>query len=554
MNVSEPLASSTANYYIEPTKQYTTVGGTSYPLTDAYVELSCRRYRSRSLGFAQRPARRHAAQWTDPRVTVATVGDPNVTDPMLGTIENYRTAFLQRLADPTRGFHPVLNPYRTVDQITIDLTIFSGEDEPADITLQGQAPVPTVQRQYQSGSRQRDGVGTNGVGTNILHSYSTQVPALADVDLGQGVYFALNGGSTTLTTTLNYLNSGFGAPIPTGVRGRPAMPFAMHPWLNRPFASPYELMLVPACSQARLFEEFAVVGPVDPDIYPDAESNTMDPAFATKFIAPYRHLLNFFHSGQLKADISSERSSEFGMLFDLVGTPTRFRGELEPIDPSRLVDPALSDMFPAPMNFVDDNSRVGRINLNTLAEFEVWKGLMQGHLNAEENLNKTGAPTANQLSFESFLTSRRGYVAPGGPSKKVTAPGPYNYDPSRFDPDYPTQFAGILKASAHARFAPRLRGSAMSDWGALKRRNVGSSLLRGFGAIDQLDGHSGGTPTTASMFVRIAAQKPLAASATLCRSFAEPVSAISNVDANAKLGIRQFAGLLDSVDDGVLRS
>ncbi len=514
LNVSEPLANSAANYYIEPTEQYTTAVGT-YPLTDAYVELS-------GTGAVVDPAARPKDRPEDMRLsgpirqlTTAIVGDPTVADPMLGTIDNYRTAFLQRLADPTRGFHPILNPYRTVDQITIDLTVFSGEDEPADVTSQGQAPVATIEQQYQSGSRQRNGVGMNGIGMNILHSYSTQALMLTDINSGQGVYFALNGGSATLDTTLNYLNAGFGAPQTLGLRGRPSTPFAIHPWLNRPFASPYELMLVPACSSGRLFEEASWVdsGTPDPVVYPDAESNSIAPTFATKFISPYRHLLNFFHSGMLKMDLTTEVSSEFGQLFDFVGTPPNFRGELQPINPSRVMGTPLAGLFSAPFNMVDDNRRTGRINVNTLAAFEVWQGLMQGHLNPDEYTNRAGVPPADQLSFESFLTSRRGYMPPGtGSQKYVTdATGAkYNYDPIRLDPLYPTQFAGVLESSVLARFAPKLRGSTMPKWGALMRRPIGSTLLRGLGTIDQLDRHDGTAPTTPTpLLVRQSTQTPL---------------------------------------------
>ncbi|MGN0910286.1 MAG: hypothetical protein ACI4NV_02560 [Thermoguttaceae bacterium] len=47
----------------------------------------------------------------------------------LGTIPDYKTAFLQRAADPNRPYHPLLNPYITVDWNVMDLTIFNGEVE-----------------------------------------------------------------------------------------------------------------------------------------------------------------------------------------------------------------------------------------------------------------------------------------------------------------------------------------------------------------------------------------------------------------------------------------
>ena len=43
------------------------------------------------------------------------------------TLLNFKTVFLQRLADPTRGWDQYLNPYLTIDWMPIDLTIFNGE-------------------------------------------------------------------------------------------------------------------------------------------------------------------------------------------------------------------------------------------------------------------------------------------------------------------------------------------------------------------------------------------------------------------------------------------
>src|SRR5947208_557696 len=37
--------------------------------------------------------------------------------------------FLQRLADPTQGWHPYTNPYISVDWSGIDVTVFSGEED-----------------------------------------------------------------------------------------------------------------------------------------------------------------------------------------------------------------------------------------------------------------------------------------------------------------------------------------------------------------------------------------------------------------------------------------
>ena len=66
-----------------------------------------------------------------------------------GTHEKFRVALLQRLADPTRGYDAVTNPYITVDSQAIDLTVFNGEEdsdgdpEPAGWD-RGRMRVPTI--------------------------------------------------------------------------------------------------------------------------------------------------------------------------------------------------------------------------------------------------------------------------------------------------------------------------------------------------------------------------------------------------------------------------
>ncbi|MBQ2684413.1 MAG: hypothetical protein IJG02_11145, partial [Thermoguttaceae bacterium] len=45
----------------------------------------------------------------------------------LGTVPGIRSAFLQRVADPNLPYHPLLNPYLTVDWNMMDLTVVNGE-------------------------------------------------------------------------------------------------------------------------------------------------------------------------------------------------------------------------------------------------------------------------------------------------------------------------------------------------------------------------------------------------------------------------------------------
>ncbi|EMI42575.1 hypothetical protein [Rhodopirellula sp. SWK7] len=511
LNVSEPLAINAGDYYAEPTDRY--IADPDYPATDAYVEID-------SAGVVVTGTVRDQPE--DMRVsgpiqqlTLAFASDPTtVADPMLGTVPNYRTAFLQRLADPTRGFHPTLNPYRTVDQIAIDLTIFSGEDTASSVTDPGNASASqTAELPYATGSRQRDGIGMNGFGNNLLYSYSTDVPATVASMTTVGTDFFNLG--TDVATTFNYLNTGFGIPVTTPVRGRPATPFAMHPWLNRPYATPHELMLVPACSAGRLLEEFSTVNPAtpDPDILPETSTTITDAQYAETFVSPFRHLLNFFHSENVKT-AGAAPAAEFNSLFEFVGTPPPFRGESVAVLPSLINGTPLADLYAAPFNFVENNRRIGKVNLNTVEEFTTWKGLMQGHLNATEYTTAAGGGTETQLAYNEFIEARRGYTPPGTKNTVVTSDSstPVNYLPNQLDPRFPTQFAGVFKRSTQGHLAPELRDlttTGVDDSEDLRRRRVNAGLLRAAGRLDQQEATGGTSPNPISMFVRASTQTPV---------------------------------------------
>ncbi len=45
----------------------------------------------------------------------------------VGTVPAYKSAFVQRVADPNRPYHPLMNPYITVDWNVMDLIVYTGE-------------------------------------------------------------------------------------------------------------------------------------------------------------------------------------------------------------------------------------------------------------------------------------------------------------------------------------------------------------------------------------------------------------------------------------------
>ncbi|WP_144059798.1 hypothetical protein, partial [Rhodopirellula sallentina] len=261
LNVSEPLPLS-ATYYPEPTAaSYLSSDPTAFPVQDAYVDLA-----STTKTAIDEPV--DLSRGRLPESSAPVGAGPEIA---LGTIPSYCSLFLQRLADPLSPYDSTANPYITVDWMTVDLNVFSGEEEISNIVT-----AATFSRR----SRQKDGM-IDGDRVNALYSYSTNAPdnPMTSVDETQQAYFAypLNGTNASHYSSLGFLNTnettanpgfeGFtdsigseaGSTAITGSeRNFPRIPFAKHSWLNRPFATPFELMLVPASSPGRLFHEFTV--------------------------------------------------------------------------------------------------------------------------------------------------------------------------------------------------------------------------------------------------------------------------------------------------------
>ena len=533
ISVSEPLPRDPGVlYYPQPTQRYNgtvdqdSADGEDYILTDGYIDFSDVTTNATDTPLDMDPS----------------IGRlPNDgSDPALGTLDEYCTAFLQRLADPTIPFDEVTNPYRTVDWMTIDLTVFSGEVRETVFSASGS---------YAIRSRQRNGfmrdpeTPTTAAPTaqNVLYSYETDVAPDLSLNPTSAHLFEFTGGvSVNLGDSLSTLNNtdatynpgyvGFLDSLGTldltditnNDRNLSQTPFATHPWLDRPFVSPAELLLVPACSQARLFEEFTVVTGADPEIYPiDSSAGYADLGV---FRGGFRHLLNFFYSSD-----DPSMTAEFQRIFDLVNTRPPFEGEVESLVPSRIttlgtfMDP-LRELLSPPFSYLYDNNRVGVLNLNTVSQFQAYVGMMQGHLNDSEVNMVGGTGTATQLSFTNWLESRRGYTPVGGGEVRVTGAGPYNYLPLRLDPNYPTEFAGVVRANLNAPFAINVRNDVLNGGTAepLVRRGVHAGVLRGEGTLALNDPAAATAPTDDPFFVRDLAQTPAVGSQPHADRFRNP--------------------------------
>ena len=324
-----------------------------------------------------------------------TNGDDNETNLQLtGTRLDHRTIFLQRLVNPSLPWNAAINPYVTVDWMPIDLTVFNSLDEapsqpqepadkPFDPLDDPDLEIPGAELGFFNlASREKAGANLNVWSAKTEPGKST---AAAAANLTKSA-------RTNVPHTLGWLNSTFGAFIPPGpgTTSPPAAPndYAEAPstldpetgspstfptlvWNNRPYANIYELMLVPACSQARLTQEFTA----SRDESPIAAKTASDEDKQDAYLGAFGHLLNFFHSspGTLDESLSGtpSQAANYFRIFDFVTVPSRFRGTtswyntttLAPANPFA-ADPSLSKL-----------REPGRVNANTMFNGATWRAV-----------------------------------------------------------------------------------------------------------------------------------------------------------------------------------
>jgi hypothetical protein len=190
LSISEPLRH---QYYNEPTDFLEGSATADYPLRDAFYDV---------LNGAGSP----------PDQPFDTDGGhsgylPIHNDDLARTARygDYKTVFLQRLANPLLPWHATRNPYITVDWHSIDLTVFNGEDferptEPAgeiwdpddpDNSNQDPSTTPRAPNDPRFVSRERIGQRVQDVNYGLFNT-NTRAFDQAEDDPRSADYFSLN--------------------------------------------------------------------------------------------------------------------------------------------------------------------------------------------------------------------------------------------------------------------------------------------------------------------------------------------------------------------------
>lgn len=378
LNISEPTPA--ANYYPEP--DTTTYGG----LDDTYSVV------------ADTPFDKSAAR------PLGDTSGPNLQ--RTGTRNNFRTALLQRLADPTRQFNADTNPYITIDWMPMDLTVFNGEESETieqDMAgifrhIDGDDPNPFDDPQVSGangtgdmgvpirfGSRYKSGVavgagGFGGAPQNLIYSLDTldlenapvgpntsappAAPPVDQVNFPHVVHVDLdinNGGQFNQhSTTLGYLNHAFGTRWEPQNPNDPQMvdwlgvpdqaTFPWLPWFNRDFTASSEIIFVPSSAPGRLGVEFFLPnnkpgGGTIADIYDGDDPVSLAGHYGTL----WNYLAHDIDTdGSATGDL--RRSPNFHRLLSWLRTPQPFDNLEEMIRPGSIAtsnvwppDPALSE-------------------------------------------------------------------------------------------------------------------------------------------------------------------------------------------------------------------
>ncbi len=445
----------------------------------------------------------------------------------VGTYPNVRTAYLQRLADPEIPYHPTENPYITIDWISIDLTVFNGEEreEPQDPNSFA------FQSRYKDGADGLHWTGNAGidpvppgrrratVGSNLL-SYSTSSlvrsrgfdlgtsPALGDLVFSVGLGYG-SPQQTSSATTLGYLNKGrplvpnatlpeefdgFGPTAPSigpVYDGSSRNPLASYFCMNRPFASPFELMLVSAAGPGELNRVMTQVQL--PSLFQQPSS---------KLFGPFGQMMNFFDTSFLKtSNQANDGTSDFTTYWMKRGYQPATKSDdppnqadlsllLEWVDalpgyadssivfppqtvesaPTVIKETMLADFRP-PFHMQSRAIVPGKININTIASEEVWKGIEWNFLTGPTRSQPRGDTQWPKLEL-----SRRGYTL-GSPLSSSTFLAANQQNPI-LHAQYPSQFVGAFRSASLANIAPR--GSAASSGinGMRLDQGIATTLLR----------------------------------------------------------------------------
>ena len=338
-----------------------------------------------------------------------------------GTHDNFAVVHLQRLANPALAWNATTNPYLTVDSMTVDLTVVNtttpasgaagvNYDEPGTT---GATPLGflAMQKRYGSSaatqpvSTERGGklsqIGGGGAVKPAHDIWSAVVNAASGpLALDDAESFrtesALERAATQPTPgtpkgTLNAVTVTFPTTAHTlqktperfyDTANSKTYPFAWLFWPNRPYISSTELALVPATSPFTLLRWHSL-----------AQGNPR----------PFPHLAGFFETATPVSPWNAVSGRSAGStdrsLWHFVHVPTPFPGlyttvsktAAAAVNAAALTELGL-DIFP--IRHLSSFREPGRINVNTIVDQRVWRGMFGAVTDRNDKPDPTTAEPA----------------------------------------------------------------------------------------------------------------------------------------------------------------
>lgn len=379
-----------------------------------------------------------------------------------GLYRDRRALFLQRLADPSQPWDANTNPYITVDWSTIDLRVFSGDENigrtvrnngnTADIAIDpsddpNAGPISQVFDTIERGAQ--------------YDCYSTNLrnPTQSNAGAG-GLYMNYN-----LYNTLGYINrivNSNNPPQGSPNVGDPTYPSPWLPFLNRPFNNPYELMMVSHSPSARLFHEISALPAPGTGRDFTRRYQTTSPGTATNVYRnygdgtyqethPYGHLVNFFQSSG-----TANNAPHWYRLFDYCEVPSQFVDAQEYLNPTLfagLTSPSGWDAFKPPFNWINKYRDPGRININTLASDNTYYAA-----------TRSVPLLCDGAHLSALIQSRQGY----------------NGAFQTLNPNFPSRFAGVFTSANTADLGPlqNMRQRGQGGGASVEGQGIEGTLLR----------------------------------------------------------------------------
>jgi hypothetical protein len=429
---------------------------------------------------------------------------------------NVRTLLLQRLANPLELWHPINNPYITVDRSSVDVTAFNGVvNDQQDPFRQGKNETVNFQSFERGGSSPTATWSWNTVvaapqpaNPDTERRFWTMTPPRA-MGVNPTTTSPPYTGAVTqhfpfrMIHTLAALNTQYGTRINKatspayGGAPSPGTPNMAFPWLthlNRPFTSQMELLQVPATNQYDLLNHFSLRDPATSEFTPPN----------TAFGAPYSYtdtntnqicyrLLNFFQAQANASSTGAQLGPQFNRLFDYVGVPSPYANAdlyYNAAHFNSTAAPGASNpaaTYRPPFNKLSRFREPGKVNINTVYDdpgsaygAPVLSALFKGNLQMDPNAASIGGSIA---FANDLLVSRRGYA----PAASIYAPN--SSFPSIFSNPYRAQDAGDL--------VPNITGLQRTsiDAGFLRSQSVNSSP-----AMNSLIAYDQATATTPTQY------------------------------------------------------